>query len=139
MQTISERLGELIGKLGHNVNSFSKEIGYSNNNVTIGRIISDKEKMPSAETMQKISNRFTDVNLDWLLTGKGKMLKSHYQHNEVQNNSGVVGISGDGNSISNGVMELQQNYLEMLKKRDEQIDRLLAIIEHYEIWKQTKE
>ena len=43
-QTISERLEILIKELGLNPNSFSKALGYPNNNVTIGRIINDKEK-----------------------------------------------------------------------------------------------
>lgn len=74
MQTVSERLEALIAALGYNTNSFSKELGYANNNVTIGRIIADRGKQPSADTLQKIKARFARVNLNWLLTGEGDML-----------------------------------------------------------------
>jgi hypothetical protein len=72
MKTIGERLGYLISSLGYNVNSFSKGLGYSNNSVTIGRIITES-RMPSSETMLKISEHFPKVNMDWLLTGRGSM------------------------------------------------------------------
>jgi hypothetical protein len=36
-----------------------------------------KEKTnPSVEILLDISNKFEDINIDWLLTGKGEMLKS---------------------------------------------------------------
>ena len=40
-------------------------------------------------------------------------------------------VHGSGNNITNNseLAALQQQYLEMLKKRDEQIDRLLGIME----------
>lgn len=74
MITISERLQHLISLLGHNPNSFSKALGYSNNNVTIGRIINDTSKKPSVETLEKIFKTFPKVNPTWLLTGDGNPL-----------------------------------------------------------------
>ena len=42
-------------------------------------------------------------------------------------------VAGNGNQVTNtdvaGLIELQKGYQEMLKKKDEQIDRLLSIIE----------
>ncbi len=74
-QTISERLEILIRELGLNSNSFSKALGYSNNNVTIGRIINDKEKSPSYDTLQKILEAFPRINPTWLLTGEAPIFR----------------------------------------------------------------
>jgi len=69
-----ERIEKVIEHLGLNKNSFSKEIGLSNN-VTIGRIIKQK-RTPSSGTLRKISNRFPEISYEWLLTGSGDMIKS---------------------------------------------------------------
>jgi len=67
----AQRLKELINSLGMNINSFSKECGYPSS-ATIWRIIDDNKK-PSTPTINKICNRFTQVNREWLLTGLGTM------------------------------------------------------------------
>lgn len=67
----SERLSELINTLNLNVNSFATECGYSSS-TTIWRIINDKKK-PSRPTLDKICERFKNVNKEWLLTGQGTM------------------------------------------------------------------
>ena len=67
----AQRLKQLIDRLGMNINSFSKECGYPTS-ATIWRIIDDNKK-PSTPTINKICNRFTQVNREWLLTGLGTM------------------------------------------------------------------
>jgi hypothetical protein len=67
-----ERVSIVMNHYGLNKNSFSKEIGIKNN-VAIGRIINEKRK-PIRATLEKIVNRFPEINLDWLLTGNGDML-----------------------------------------------------------------
>ena len=70
---IGDRINNIINHLGMNINSFSKEIGMSNN-VTIGRIISGTSK-PSFEILSKIVLRYCSIiNVVWLITGKGEML-----------------------------------------------------------------
>ena len=58
---------------------------------------------------------------------------NNHQHNEIQNNSGIVGIQGDGSQITNGSNEHHETYLEMLRKKDEQIDKLLEIIKKIQL------
>jgi len=67
----SKRLSELINSLSLNINSFSKECGYPSS-ATIWRIIEQKKK-PSNPTINKICERFPQVNREWLLTGYGEM------------------------------------------------------------------
>ena len=67
----AQRLKQLIDALGMNINSFSKECGYPSS-ATIWRIVDDNKK-PSTPTLNKICNRFPQVNREWLLTGLGNM------------------------------------------------------------------
>ena len=88
--------------------------------------------------------------MDWLLYGKGGMLLSDkagnqsspvqdaIPGNEISPSSMTVGghVSGNGNNISHndseniaGMIALQKGYQELLKKSQEQIDRLIGIIE----------
>ncbi len=74
-----ERIEKVIEYLNLNKNSFSKEIGY-NQNTTIGRIINEK-RTPTEKTLQKITDRFTQISYDWLRTGRGTML---IENEEIQ-------------------------------------------------------
>jgi transcriptional regulator with XRE-family HTH domain len=131
MQTY-ERIIELMKYLNLNKNSFSEEIGMSSN-VTIGRIINEK-RTPNPSTLQKIINRFPQVNYDWLLTGEGEMLKNNQQIGDISHST-VVGanVNGNGNKITHNdfadMIELQKGYQDLLKRKDEQIDRLIGLIE----------
>lgn len=42
---------------------------------TISNIIKGKNA-PSGEVLTKIANEYTDLNLNWLMTGKGKMMNT---------------------------------------------------------------
>lgn len=67
------------------------------------------------------------------MRGEGPMLKDPSQSIGDIIGSTAVGnnVHGSGNNITSHaeLAALQQQYLEMLKKRDEQIDRLLGIME----------
>lgn len=86
MQTVSERIEALIESLDMNQNSFSKALGYTNNNVTIGRIIADRSKKPSFDTLEKILKTFPQINPAWLLTGSGPMFIEGNNSNAIISN-----------------------------------------------------
>jgi len=52
---------------------FADEIGVQRSNVS--HILSDRNK-PSYDFIMKILNRFSGINADWLLTGKGNMIRA---------------------------------------------------------------
>jgi transcriptional regulator with XRE-family HTH domain len=62
---------------------FADEIGVQRS--SISHIISGRNK-PSYDFIVKILNRFSGINADWLLTGKGNMIKSSEMIN-LQGNS----------------------------------------------------
>ena len=71
-----ERISQIIDYYGiKNVNSFAKEyLGYDSSE-KINRLKKENAK-PSFEILNDISNKFEYINVEWLLTGRGNMLKS---------------------------------------------------------------
>lgn len=71
-ETIHERIGEIVVALGDGKNTLiASKIGVSEGNIR-GYV---KGVMPKQDVLEKIV-RNLDVNPDWLLTGRGSMLKS---------------------------------------------------------------
>lgn len=89
-------------------NKFAKAIGVS------PAFVNNISKGIGADKLQRISNIFTDLNTDWLLTGKGNMLKGQ----SVSTNS------EDTNQQQND-MTIQE-LLEAIKRRDQQVDEMLS-------------
>ena len=83
--TTKERLKELISKQGLGQNAFEKKVG-----IAVGYLAS-KSVSVTSDTIEKVIENFPNLNLDWLMTGKGEMLK----------NTGTMTGSnqGDGNKI----------------------------------------
>ncbi|WP_289663912.1 helix-turn-helix domain-containing protein [Flavobacterium panacagri] len=74
MSTINERVLLLIeNQSNDNKRKFAKSIGYSAQ--VISNIVSGRKSNPSFEVLFAITKTFVDVNPEWLLTGKGEMLK----------------------------------------------------------------
>ena len=89
-------------------NKFAKAIGVS------PAFVNNISKGIGADKLQRISNIFTDLNTDWLLTGKGNMLKGQ----SVSTNS------EDTNQQQNDMTI--QALLEAIKRRDQQMDEMLS-------------
>lgn len=73
---------------------------------------------------------YPDLNTDWLITGEGEMLRPSV----VQNNQSGDNINGNSVNISKSetekLLEVINSFNEMIRKKDEQINRLLTIIEN---------
>ena len=70
----NNRLQGLINALNLNPRSFAIELGYEQA-TTIYNIIK-RQSTPSRSTLDKICNRFPQVNREWLLTGQGTMFNT---------------------------------------------------------------
>lgn len=81
----------------------------------------------------KILNKYQDINRVWLLTGEGEMIKSNNTiiNSPVGNNS--TQIAGNSNSINCSSLDKAIDEIgeqrKLVAKSQEQIDRLLVIIE----------
>lgn len=70
---IIERLQEIIHYADLNVSSFAKKIGVVDQ--TIRGIVVQKRNKPGLDLLSKILQTFTWIDAEWLITGKGEMLK----------------------------------------------------------------
>lgn len=118
MNTPSERIEQIMNCYSLNKNTFSKEIGFKNN-VTIGRIINDKRE-PSLKTLQMIINRFSNLSSEWLLTGRGEMLKEREckKVHEIKNSNPTIVSEPDitGRNIESVKQEYEEK-IRLLKER----------------------
>lgn len=75
---ISARIAEIIERAGESPNSFAKRLGYSRAQ-TIYDILSGKSA-PSYDFFNRFANTeySANISLQWLLTGKGEMLKDKH-------------------------------------------------------------
>jgi hypothetical protein len=69
---IGERIGLIISEKKLNKRRFAIEVDYSD--VGIGKVVKG-EIDPGYKLLFAIISKFTDVNVEWLLTGNGQMLK----------------------------------------------------------------
>lgn len=71
---IVSRIKELMSYYSINSLTLSKELGYKSSE-KISRLFRDGGAKPSYDIIYDISNKF-EINTDWLITGRGSMLKS---------------------------------------------------------------
>jgi hypothetical protein len=128
---MKERLIEFLKTINLGQRKFEENCGLSNGFVDkVGDAIREKN-------LQKISNVYPELNIDWLKTGAGEMLKN-VNINEV-NGNGNTSVAGNGNQVTSNIsemIELQKGYQKMietgqsqLSESQSQINRLITIIE----------
>lgn len=85
---IQERIKKLIDEFYNgNKRAFSKAIGVTP--TVIENIVGKRQGNPSFDITLKIINAFENMSVDWLMTGKGKLLKG--------NDTNLILSSGQGN------------------------------------------
>ncbi|PKH50787.1 hypothetical protein CXF68_08850 [Tenacibaculum sp. Bg11-29] len=73
---ISDRIQYIINTLHNGTRArFAKSIGFSAQ--VIANIVSGRKTKPSFDVLNAILSTNDDINASWLLTGKGKMLKTN--------------------------------------------------------------
>lgn len=129
-----ERFDKYMTFKGLNDNKVTIDLGLSNG--TIGKSRKDGRDL-SDRVIEQILNFYTDLNKVWLLTGEGEMLnKKIYQEAKGDNNTQVAGNGNNVNVTTKSLLEelaaqrkLTEKAQEQVSKAQEQIDRLLSIIE----------
>lgn len=79
----AERVSQYIDYLGVSINNFSKEIA---SNSYFNKLIKSKGSIGS-DKIEKILRKYPELNPEWLLTGKGDMLKSTPYNRDIVNKS----------------------------------------------------
>ena len=110
---------ELLRFTGKNARQFALETGISEEQIS--KLLKGKRNSVTGKVADKVLEHYPEISRAWLLSGEGDMLNN-------------VSVSGDGN-IANGngntahVGVSASDIVKQLDVKDEQIDRLLAIIE----------
>lgn len=80
---IVSRLKELMSYYSMNSLSLSKELGYKSSE-KLSRLFREKGAKPSYDIIYDISNKF-EIDIDWLITGRGTMLKEEKEVETIPN------------------------------------------------------
>lgn len=148
-ETINQRLKFLIESLGMSVRAFSTTLGAP---ASTTRNYLDKDTKPSSDYIERIVAHFEDVNLNWLVAGKGEPFMSGKSDSvttqtgnfnqsgasnkqTIKGNKGAVqNNTGSGNTITNNVklddckrdLEAAQRENEYLRGKLQDKEELLA-------------
>ena len=124
-QTVKERLIIYIKHLGIGQRKFEIKCGLANG------YINNIRQSITPEKLQKISLYNPELNTGWLMTGEGEMLKSSVT---IENGDGSTQVIGDGNHVTapttlDKALDEIAAQRRLVEKSQEQIDRLLSVIE----------
>jgi hypothetical protein len=97
------------------------------NKTSISQALKGNESYLTSSFLTKFAGVFKEIDREWLLSGKGDMLTNN-QTSDNTNNNGIVGNNVYGGGINDATVI--QGLMAALNKRDEQIDKLLLIIEN---------
>ncbi|MCL1937229.1 MAG: helix-turn-helix transcriptional regulator [Candidatus Azobacteroides sp.] len=122
MQTTKDRLIEFIKYKRLSQAKFAGDIGVSRN------YVNSMTENPTQDTLNKIKEKFPELNIDWLTKGTGDMLQYVEQRNINGNNIQGQNVTVNKSQIDI-FLELLKNKDDQLNKSQEQIDRLIGIIE----------
>jgi hypothetical protein len=125
--TVKERISVYIKYKGMNNAQFEKACGLSNG------YVANMRKGIGTDKLNNVLTAFPDLNRDWLLYGEGEMIRLSL----TQNASGSENFTQTGNvTVHAGTDEALAKVLDELaaqrrmnEKSQEQIDRLISIIE----------
>lgn len=119
---LKERVVAYCEKKHITVHRFEKECGLSNgylNRVT---------KRPSDEKLNAIASSFSDLNIDWLLTGEGEMLKTSTEQTETTPYTvPLVPISAQGGSFNDFVVSVRDSDCEKVISPVKHVDFALTV------------
>jgi len=93
---------------------FAEEIGVQRSGIS--HIISGRNK-PSLEFVQKLLNRFPDISAEWLISGKGEMIKSELQRKEIEVQT-EINYKNNSN-LSNDLLKDEDFNSENAEEKDE--------------------
>lgn len=135
---LKDRISATIEYADLTASAFAKKIGVKTTQA-IYDLLSGKTRTLSSDILNKIASCYPTLSVEWLMTGEGEMLKPNVQ----QTSSGDFSpnVVGDKNNVNNvqhfarfidelaAQRRISERTLDMLERRDSQIDRLISLLE----------
>lgn len=129
----NEIMDEVLTYVGMNARQFSAKLGYTNPN-WVYELKSDRGIGISKQRAQRIIEAYPEISSSYLLTGEGTLLKADTIEGNVQQNINSSHITQTGNVAGSASMDKLIGVLaeqsQQVTKAQEQIDRLITIIEN---------
>lgn len=127
---IQERILLLMKARGMNPTQFADEIGVQRS--SISHILSGRNN-PSLDIITKILNRFSDVDSNWLVLGKGSLVAKSAQESMVEKNiefskPSETKISEFSDSLFDDIQE--EKPLNLSNNNIEDLKRKIELLEH---------
>ena len=127
---IKDRFLEFVRYKGLSKRKFQESIGVSNS------YIQNISNGISADVLHRITKTYPELSTDWLLTGEGEMLNPIQTVGDISNST-VSGVNVSGKEIHISSVDAYNTLLKIVEinqkateKFQEQIDRLISIIEN---------
>lgn len=129
--TINQRIKQIIQSSGKTITSYASFIGISQPTM---KAFVDGESSPRFDTLQKILSAGPEISAEWLMRGEGDMLRTTDDKRPRKINLDNYPVSNDTRGVAEssytyGSSTTEKEYIAMLRKKDEQIDRLTRVIE----------
>ena len=129
---MNERINVFIRSLGISVSEFERVCDLSNGSVAK---MGDNTR---TSTIDKISKKYPFLNVVWLRTGEGEMIRGNVTQTTHGDNS--PNINGNGNRLATApaltdstlleeISEMRKLIQEQVRNNQEQFDRLMTVIE----------
>lgn len=117
MSETLNRIKQFIDQKGLNIRSFEIAVGFSN-----GAFASQLKngKTIGVDKLENILNTFPELNANWLLTGKGRMLLGR-QHDQLKEPEHEYKLS----DAEKDLIQILKDQLEDLKKDKERLHAML--------------
>ena len=131
---LKDRISAILEYADLSASAFAKKIGVKTSQA-IYDLLSGKTRTLSSDILNKIVSCYPSFSVEWLMTGEGEMIKPSVQQTSYGDHS--PNVNGDGNhySLDRSFEELAaqrkllERALDLLEKRDAQIDRLISLLE----------
>ncbi len=121
---INIRILQLVDYFSLSRNKFAAEIGISSSRMSN---IATKRNRPDSEMLSRIAETFTNINMTWVLTGKGEMLidsSAHLNEPKSEYNKDCTGCKEKQRQIDH-LQNTVEKLLEESKKDHELIRELI--------------
>lgn len=120
---VLNRIKQFIDYKGIAISAFEKSIGMSN--ASLGKSLKTGGTI-GADKLGNILTAYPEINLYWLVTGKGEMLTTESRDEVEEVRANDKSMPERLLDIIEGQKKQIETLLEMLKEKDEEINRLRA-------------
>lgn len=123
----SARLKQFIEHTGMTVSQFGKQCGFASAS-TLHNVIA-VGKTPSQKVLEKIINRFPQLNYDWIVLGYGEMIVKGFQNREVSADSLHKSTQSSFGTIQDSLVNHDFSLNELAKRVEQALVRVDTISE----------